>query len=288
MFRPSAPCVAAAALFCLIFAGCNRSQSASRDPESAANAFFATLERGNPRAAYDSAAFGFQATQTYDAFLSNARELALVGGQPPAWTRKDIRPSEARMDGTLASQLGTPVNVSVRLTAEGNEWRVFSLRTSTPALKGLPEDRFTLVGKGTGFNDVYHQPMPDPEQLTNLVHETVTQFNNAVQSGDFHAFYGTISQQWKDGKRSTGEAAEGVTEHMLKNHFQGFIDKKIDLAPAESGPLVFDRPPIINQDGLLDLHGHINTPDFQVIFDLDYAYELPRWKLFGINFSLTK
>ena len=31
------------------------------------------------------------------------------------------------------------------------------------------ENPFTTVGKGAGFNDVYHQPMPDSKQLDALV-----------------------------------------------------------------------------------------------------------------------
>ena len=266
-------------------AGCGHPPASSQNPESAANAFFAQLANGDPHAAYDNAAFGFQAGQTFDAFLSNARQLGLVGGQPPAWTRKDIHEKEARLDGRVVSQIGTPVDLSVTLTPEGSQWKLFSLRTVTGA---QPENPFTLVGKGTGFNDVYHQPMPGPSQLADLVHHTLALFNTAIRSGDFHQFYGSISLQWKDGQRMTGEAAAGVTEKMLKDHFQGFTDQKIDISAVAGLPPVFDRTPIINQDGLLDLYGHFDTPQFRVNFSLQYAYELPRWKLFGIDLSLTK
>jgi hypothetical protein len=269
-------------------AGCGHPPPSAQDPESAANAFFASLEQGNPHAAYDSAAFGFQAAQTFEAFFSNARELGLVGGQLPVWTGSDGQGTEARLDGTVVSQSGTPVNVSVTLTPDGGAWKVFSLHTATGQQDAEPEDRFTLVGKGTGFNDVYHQPMPGPEELARLVNGTMAKFNTAIRTGDFHAFYGSVSQQWKDGQRMTGEAAAGVTENMLKHHFQDFIDKKIDLSPLAGAPPVFDPPPLINQDGLLDLYGHIDGPQFRVNFFLEYAYELPRWKLFGINLSITK
>ena len=86
----------------------------------------------------------------------------------------------------------------------------------------------------------------------------------------------------------TGEAAAGVTEKMLKDHFQGFTDQKIDLSSLAGLPVFFDQPPVINQDGLLELSGHIDTPQFRVNLNLEYAYELPRWKLFGINLTLTK
>jgi hypothetical protein len=270
----------------VVLAGCAKPPSQAQDPVAAANAFFAALEQGDPRTAYNNSAFGFQAAQTFDAFLSNARELGLVGGQPPAWTSKEINASEARLDGAVVSQAGQPINISVTLTPDGNAWRLFSLKTGTP--DGDTENRFTLVGKGSGFNDVYHQPMPDPPRLAALVQETLSKFNTAIKTGNFHEFYGYISQQWRDGKRMTGEDASGVTEKMLTDHFQGFTDKKIDLAVVRGLPVVFDKPPLIDQDGLLELYGHIDTVEYRVIFDLQYAYELPRWKLFGINISLTK
>lgn len=293
-FPPSPPCLALrrlrlriVELLCLaaLLAGCNRP---AQPPEAAANAFFAELEKGNAHAAYDGAAFGFQAAQTYDAFLSNARELDLVGAAPPAWTHKEVSAREARLDGMVATPSGKGVRVSVTLTPDGKDWRVFSLRTGSGPVQGEREDPFTLVGKGSGFNDVYHQPMPDEPHLEALAHETIARFNTAIRSGDFHDFYDSISQQWKDGQRMTGEEAAGVTEKMLKDHFQGFIDRKIDLSAVAGLAPVFDRAPRINSQGLLVLDGHFDTPDFRVNFHLEYAYELPSWKLFGINVSLTK
>jgi hypothetical protein len=275
-------------LLAALAAGCHRGLEPVRNPETAADGFFATLAKGDGRGAYGSAAFGFQAAQTYEAFLSNAQELGLIGAQPPVWTGSDVAESDASMEGQITPQTGTPIHVTVTLTKEGEGWKLFSLKTDTTPGTGETENRFTVLGKGTGFNDVYHQPMPTPAELDLLVHDTLAKFNNAVMTGDFALFYKSISQQWKEGKRETGEDAAGVTENMLKNHFQGFIDKKIDISGVAGAPAVFDRPPIINQDGLLVLNGHIDLPQFRVNFAMEYAYEIPRWKLFGINMSLTR
>jgi hypothetical protein len=287
----SLPRLAALAAFvCLsvTIAGCDRVPQYARDPESAANAFFAAVETGDARAAYDSSAFGFRATETYDAFISNARELGIVGGKAPVWTHKEITESEARLDGSIVNESGRTINLSVTLTETGGEWKLFSLDSATEEDDGKTHTLFKEVGKGAGINDVYHQPMPTQEQLAKLVHETIDKFNAAVSAQDFHAFYGYISQQWKDGRRKTGEATAGVTENMLKAHFQGFADQKIDLAEVAFKAPVFDRAPVIDQDGLLDLQGHFDTSKFRVAFFLQYAYELPRWRLFGIELRLTK
>ena len=297
--------VVLAASLCLIalLTGCSHAPSAAQDPEAAANGFFALIEKGDARAAYDSAAFGFQVAQTFDAFLSNARELGLVGGQPPAWTRKALDGAETRLDGTVITQFGTPINISVTLTPDGKDWKLFSLRTSIGRQEA--ENRFTVVGKGSDFNDVYHQPMPDSKQLADLVHDTLTTFNTAAQRADFHDFFNSVSEYWKNGLQPyRGAAADAgnvnkdqfqsvqadsrLTEKMLKDHFQGFVDKKIELSSVAGLPPVFDRPPLITQNGFLDLYGHFDAPQYRVYFFLEYVYELPHWKLFGIEIELRQ
>jgi hypothetical protein len=279
-----------AAVVCLAMMGgaCKRVPASAQDPESAANAFFAALEHGDPHAAYDGAAFGFQAAQTYAAFISNAQDLGLIGGQAPTWTSKDVHDTETRLDGTVTNQSGTPIKLSVTMTPDGTAWKLFSLQTSALGANAEPENRFTLVGKGTGFNDVYHQPMPGQTELDNLVHKTMAQLNEAVVSQDFHAFYTGISQQWKSGKRLTGQNLGGVTESILKDHFQGFIDKKIDLSAVAGLPPVYDQNPHIDEDGMLDVQGHFNAPQSRVEFAFEYAYELPSWKLVSIEVGIRQ
>ena len=75
---------------------------------------------------------------------------------------------------------------------------------------------------------------------------------------------------------------------MLKNHFQASPTKKSTSRTSPALQPVYDQTPQINEDGLLDLVGHFNTPAYRVNFSLEYAYELPWWKLFGINVSLTQ
>jgi hypothetical protein len=270
----------------VFLAGCHHAPVAAADPVVAADTFFTSLEKGDPHDAYNSAAFGFQVAQSYEGFLSNARDLDMIGGQPPVWSRKDLGASEARLDGTLISQHGNSVFVTITLTPDGGVWKLFSLKTIAAPGETKPENRFTLIGKGPEFNDVYHQPMPNPKQIDALVHQTMDQFNTAIRTGTFHQFYNGIAEQWKAGQFLSGAAASGVTENMLKDHFQGFIDKKVDLAEVDTVPPVYDKPPQINAEGMLETLGHFDTSQYRVEFSLEYAYEMPNWKLFGINVDL--
>jgi hypothetical protein len=287
---PSLPrriAIAVIAGLAMVVVGCHRAPVVTSAPEPAADAFFAMLEQGNARGAYDGSAFGFQASQTFDAFLSNAEGLGLIGGQPPQWSDKDLQDSEATFNGSLVNHTGSPITLAVTMTREDGAWKIFSLKTATGP-GDEPEDRFTTIGKGAGFNDVYHQPMPSPRQLDALVHKTIAQLNDAFRTDNFQAFYNGISQQWKDGKRTNGALMDGVTPNILKDHFQAFIDKKIDLAPVSNVPAVFDAPPRIDPDGILQLQGHFDTPPLRVEFALGYAYELPWWKLVSIDVGIRR
>lgn len=289
MISPSLPPRAAIVILCCLaalLAACSRTQPAGRDPVSAANAFFATLATGDPHDAYDSAAFGFQAAQSYDGFLSNARSLGLIGGKPPTWSSKQIDTAEAHLDGTILGSYGTPVSISVTMTPDGNTWKLFTLKTGIG--QAPSENRFSLVGKNSDFNDVYHQPMPSSRQLDDLVRKTMLDFATAIQKADFHPFYLSVSEEWRNGETASGGAASGVTENMLKNHFQGFIDGKVNLTPVANMTPVYDVPPSLNQDGLLHVQGHFNTKPYRLNFEFEYIYELPWWKLFGIDVNLTQ
>jgi hypothetical protein len=284
---PALPHRTAAALILLtLLPACNHAPQAARDPEGAANAFFATLESGDAQGAYNSAAFGFQAAQSFDGFLSNARSLGIIGGKPPTWTGNQSKNDEADLDGTLINHDGQPVTIAVTMTQDGNGWKLFTLKTAAGGQEA--ENHFTVVGRETGFNDVYHQPVPDAAHLDALIHQTLAKFNDAIIEGSFHSFYQTVSQQWRDGARDTGAEASGVTEKILQNHFQGFIDHKVNIAAVANLEPVYDVPPQLTEDGLLELKGHFNTQPYRLNFNLDYIYELPYWKLFGIDVNLTQ
>jgi len=272
----------------ILVTGCHRVPESAGEPQPAADAFFATLEGGNARAAYDSSAFGFQAGQTYDAFFSNAVDLGLIGGKPPQWSDKDVADTQVTLRGMLLSRTGSPITIAVTMTKDEGMWKLFSLQTSSGPGDLATENRFTTVGKGAGFNDVYHQPMPGPKDLDALAHKTMSLLADAIRSDNFQTFYNSISTQWKNGSRSDGTAMGGVTPIILKNHFQDFVDKKIDLTILQSLPVVYDLPPHIDQDGLLDVVGHFDIPSRRVEFSFGYVYELPWWKLVSIDVGIRQ
>jgi hypothetical protein len=103
-------------------------------------------------------------------------------------------------------------------------------------------------------------------------------FNNAIQQKSFGEFYGSVSSKW----RST------LTEGQLQRAFQPFVDQGVNMGGAVKTDPIFDPPPQITTEGLLLVTGHYPSKPYQVVFSLKYIYELPNWKLFGIDVNLRK
>jgi hypothetical protein len=116
--------------------------------------------------------------------------------------------------------------------------------------------------------------LPDAGMASTLVNDTMLNFKDAVNLGDFEEFYGTqLSTRWK----------QEITPENLTNTFKPFIDRKIDLTPIFSVAPVIE-PARKNDDGFVVLQGHYPLPEQEVnvFFDLLYSQE-KKWALSGIN-----
>ena len=115
--------------------------------------------------------------------------------------------------------------------------------------------------------------VPSNRELKTLALDSLLQFNDAIQAKRFDKFYRGISELWQ----------KEVTAEKLQEIFQGFIDKKIDLAPITKVEPAFDGTPAVDADGFLVVKGSYPTQPSKVLFELNYVYENESWKLAGIN-----
>jgi hypothetical protein len=250
----------------------------SKDPKSAAEAFFGLVGKGNTSAAYNSAAFVFQAQQSLQSFEVTVKELGLADFQSIGWTRSVIKESEAKLDVEIVRKNGGKVPVEVTLIKESGLWKVYALHTTSKSADALPENRFSVVGRSAAFNQVFKQSLPPENEIKDLVRESMLKFNTAIKKNNFDGFYEYIAHAWQ----------AQVLENRLERAFDGFHETGIDISSVRDAPIVFDEPPIINNDGLLLVDGHFQVPPYQVVFSLKYTYELPRWRLFGIDVNCLK
>jgi hypothetical protein len=141
--------------------------------------------------------------------------------------------------------------------------------TAAPAITRPPAETSSVSRAGN---------VPDATAAKQMVNNTMLNFKNAVNAGDFEPFYRTqLSDRWK----------QEITPEKLKAIFAAFVEKKIDLSPIFFVDPVMEAPPSIDEDGLLILKGGypVEKEKVNVTYELAYSREA-KWALSGINVKI--
>lgn len=260
--------------FALTLSGCAKKP----DPVASARRFFERIAAGDARGAYQDSAFGFQAQRNAAAFEGAAKEMGLAEYVGAEWEPAAIERQTAKVTARLKTRSGKEIPLLITLTDETGAWRVYSLRSPPSETTGVSENRFTLVGKAPALTGAVIQPVPPDDELRALVRDNLLRFNEAIREQSFDAFYDSVSSKWQD----------QLTKGQLQRAFQPFIDKRVDLSGLQHLDCTFDVSPEVGADGLLTVIGDYATKPYKVHFSLKFFYELPVWKLFGVDVSLQK
>ena len=122
------------------------------------------------------------------------------------------------------------------------------------------------------------KPMPNDDELQRLTTSTLMELDRAVQAEDFTSFHKSLAEIWK---------AE-ITINELDTAFRSFIVDQASIGGIKDVSPVFDEPPAINKQDILALSGYFPTTPLRVMFELNYVYEDPDWKLIGIALNLAQ
>jgi Domain of unknown function (DUF4878) len=257
----------------LLLSGCAK----KGDPAEAAKNFFQLLAGGEAAQAYANAAFAFQAQQTEKAFVQNVKEMGLTKQDALEWLPPEILGNEATVRVTLTGSDAHTQAFAVTLVYESGAWRVHSLR-SPRGSGSRTENRFTLVGKGAAFSDAQSQRLPEDKEIKQMILRTISKFDEAVQQRSFKEFYADVSVAWQ----------KQLTVGQLERAFQPFVNAGVRFGGLNEAEMQLDGPPTINSEGVLVINGHFHTAPYQVFFNMKFLYELPRWKLFGLDVNLQR
>ncbi len=258
----------------LPLAGCAK----KADPLTSAQTFFNQVATGHADDAYQSSSFGFQAQRSATVFNAAVKDMGLTDFASADWDKPERDGHTATIGVKIKTHSGAEIPLIVTLIDQTGAWRVFSLKSPPSQDTGLSENRFSLVGKVPSFADAVTKPMPPENEIRELVRENLLRFNEAIASQSFDSFYDSVATHWQD----------QLTKGQLQRAFQPFIDHKVDLGEVAKLDPIFDPPPAINSDGLLVVSGHYVGETHKIVFALKYIYELPSWKLFGIDVNLVK
>lgn len=260
--------------FTLCLTGCGKKS----DPTIAAKTFFEQIAAGQAQSAYQSAAFGLQAQRSAAAFAMAVKDMGLINHRAAQWQPPELDGRSAKIGVTITTSDGKQLPLIVTVTEESGTWRVYSLRSPPNEETGISENRFTLVGKAPTITDGIIHPAPPEKEIRRLVRDNLLMFHDAIAAKSFDAFYDSVSRRWQD----------QLTKGQLQRAFQPFIEKQVSIDGIRDQEAVFDSPPTVNGEGLLIASGSYPTKPYRVYFSLKFIYELPTWKLFGLDVNLKK
>ncbi len=257
----------------LMLAGCSKKP----DPAASAKTFFELIAAGKAAEAYESATYGFKAQQTDKFFEQTAKELDLVNFASMTSEAAEVERNSAKLKIEMTTKAGKKIPLLLTLVDERGAWRVHAIRSPKSTETGLSANLFGTVGKGTGFVDALSHPVPDPKEVNKLIETHLLMFDEAIEAGSFDGFYERVSRAWQ----------KQLTKGQLTREFQPFIDKKIRLTAIRGKEPVLDEPVALTTDGLVIVKGYYDTKPYRVLFLLKFIYELPKWRLFGMDVSIT-
>ncbi len=256
----------------LLAAGCRP----EADPAAATHVFFAQLATGRFDAAFTGSALFFRTEQTAQEFEATVREMGLAGAaivkeEPPAITR-----GTAKLRVELRAADGREFPLIVTLTHELGAWRVFSVKSPMNIETGVAENRFTRIGRPPETHSALDRPVPDEAAIKTMTTEAMLQFHDAIQQRSFEDFYEGVARAWQ----------RQLTLGMLTRTFQAFTDQRTNLSAIRDVEAVLTQPPRLDPDGLLIVSGTYATKPHRVRFTLKFFYEMPSWRVFGLDVNL--
>lgn len=131
------------------------------------------------------------------------------------------------------------------------------------------------------LSDTPRGDVPSERDMEDLVQETLLDFNDAVQKGDFTDFHEKISNVWK----STS------SPEKFNEGFKQFIEKKVDISDIKGKTATFDPQPTVTTKGkykVLSATGKYDTYPLPVRFENEYIKEGGTWKLISIRVDTRK
>lgn len=260
-------------LLAVLLAGCAKKS----DPAAATRTFFELIAAGKAADAYESATESLKAQQNDKFFAQTVKELDLVNFASMTNETPEIDRNSAKLRLEMTTKTGKRMPLIVTLVDERGAWRVHTIRTPKSMETGISANLFGAAGKGTTFGDTLNQPAPDAQEVNRLIETHLLMFDEAIQQGSFDEFYERVSRGWQ----------KQLTKGQLTREFQPFIDKKISLAGIRGREPVMEEPVSVTTDGLVITKGYYDTRPFRVLFTLKFIYELPKWRLFGMDVSIT-
>jgi hypothetical protein len=132
-------------------------------------------------------------------------------------------------------------------------------------------------------SDTSDDSVPSDTVVEGLVKDTMREFADAVDTGDFHEIYTNASSDFQG----------TYTEDEMKTAFKSYTDKKRIVVPIlrkiDGVDAEFDSPPSIRTEkglNILMAKGRFSTKPYKTRFDYEYVMRGGEWKLLKLVINI--
>ena len=200
-------------------------------------------------------------TASFRSFVDQSIDLTRVETEEPAFSQPPFLDS----DGWLVVEGAYEIyphatEFSLRYVHESQSWKLVGIDLQVEPIPGSQPEPGEL---------------PTESEVLRLVEDSVLGFANAVNARDFTEFH--------------SECAVGFQRQFspaqFATAFRQFSDQGIDLTVLGGHQPELSESPFINEDGLLVVSGRYVVAPYSVPFELEYMFEDPKWRLFGIDLN---
>jgi len=203
--------------------------------------------------------------QAFNEFIEKKVDLSRVKGVEPVFDREPSLAQEGRVLEVAGHYETPPVNphFTLKFYREAGEWKLLGINVNLRAAADPNAER--------------PKPPPDAE-LKKLVRQTLLDFNDAVQTKNFTEFHA----------RASAPLRQQVSPEKLRQAFQAFIDRRVNIASVKDLEPKFDAAPKVDADGVLTVKGAYPTRPTRTAFQLKYFQEKGEWRVLGVNVDTTE
>lgn len=138
-------------------------------------------------------------------------------------------------------------------------------------------------GVSNSTDDTSDGSVPSDTVVEGLVKDTMREFADAIDTGDFNAIYNNASSDFQG----------TYTVDEMKTAFKSYTDKKKVVVPIlnkiEGVDAEFDSPPSIRTEkglSILMAKGKFDTKPYKTRFDYEYVMRGGEWKLLKLVINI--
>jgi len=225
------------------------------DVTKAGDDFFAAVQNDDIDAAYELLSDDFKAGTSKQQLREYLSANALDKVAEVSWGGRMIQNNSGKLDGTVQTESGGSIPLTLRLVNGSSGWKIQSIRKE-------------LAGFETGDSDV---PLPSKLEQSELIRETTSAYAKSLADKKMNKFYDHLSFSWQ----------QQTSVEQLEEVFGSQYEFAKGWSNLDKLPPVLDDAYIEEETEALFIKAHYPVKPRALYLEQKYVYEGINWKLLG-------